>query len=78
MGISKMRQRLGYGAADMASNLVWPMICTLLCYALFRVAWCMLLIPVFETMHIVYLSYDVSFFLMFFLLMPVYRRQLRS
>lgn len=30
MGISKMRQRLGFGAADMASNLVWPMICTYL------------------------------------------------
>ena len=30
MGISKMRQRLGYGAADMASNLIWPMICTYL------------------------------------------------
>ena len=25
-----MRQRLGYGAADMASNLIWPMICTYL------------------------------------------------
>ena len=30
MGISKIRQRLGYGAADMASNLIWPMICTYL------------------------------------------------
>ena len=30
MGISKTRQRLGYGAADMASNLIWPMICTYL------------------------------------------------
>lgn len=30
MGFSKTRQRLGYGAADMASNLVWPMICTYL------------------------------------------------
>lgn len=30
MVFSKMRQRLGYGAADMASNLVWPMICTYL------------------------------------------------
>lgn len=30
MGFSKMRQRLGYGAADMASNLVWPMITTYL------------------------------------------------
>ena len=25
-----MRQRLGYGAADMASNLIWPMICAYL------------------------------------------------
>lgn len=30
MGFSKTRQRFGYGAADMASNLVWPMICTYL------------------------------------------------
>ncbi len=30
MGFSKMRQRFGYGAADMASNLIWPMICTYL------------------------------------------------
>ena len=52
----------------------WPMFCTLLCYAVFRVAWCRLLIPVFATMRIVYLSYDVSFFLMFILLLPVYRR----
>ncbi|HCA04657.1 MAG TPA: hypothetical protein DEO32_02035 [Ruminococcaceae bacterium] len=26
MGFSKTRQRLGFGAADMASNLIWPMI----------------------------------------------------
>ncbi len=30
MGFSKTRQRLGYGAADMASNLIWPMITTYL------------------------------------------------
>lgn len=30
MGISKTRQRLGFGAADMASNFVWPMITTYL------------------------------------------------
>ena len=30
MQISKIRQRLGYGAADMASNLIWPMICAYL------------------------------------------------
>lgn len=26
MGFSKMRQRFGYGSADLASNLIWPMI----------------------------------------------------
>lgn len=26
MGFSKMRQRIGYGSADLASNLIWPMI----------------------------------------------------
>jgi hypothetical protein len=50
------------------------MLCTLLCYAVFRVLWCTLLIPVFHTMCVVYLSYDVSFFLMMLLLLPVYRR----
>ena len=53
---------------------LWPMLCTLLCYAVFRVLWCTLLIPVFQTMRVVYLSYDVSFFLMTFMLVPVYRR----
>ena len=66
------------GALKGFGKSIWPMLCTLLCYAVFRVAWCMLLIPVFETMHIVYLSYDVSFFLMFFLLLPVCLRQLNS
>ena len=51
-----------------------PMLCTLLCYAVFRVLWCTLLIPVFPTMRVVYLSYDVSFFLMTLLLLPFYRR----
>ena len=50
------------------------MLCTLLCYAIFRVLWCTLLIPVFQTMSVVYLSYNVSFFLMMLLLLPVYRR----
>lgn len=52
----------------------WPMVCTLVCYALFRVAWCRLLIPLFPSMYVVYLSYDVSFFLMLALLLPFYRR----
>ncbi|MCR5174226.1 MAG: MATE family efflux transporter [Oscillospiraceae bacterium] len=52
----------------------WPMLCTLLCYAVFRVVWCLVMIPLFPTMRIVYLSYDISFFLMFALLLPAYRR----
>ena len=44
------------GAIKGFGKTIWPMICTLLCYALFRVAWCLMLIPVFNSMHIVYLS----------------------
>ena len=62
------------GAIKGFGKTTWPMCCTLLCYALFRVAWCRLLIPVFQSMRVVYLSYDVSFFLMLALLLPVYRR----
>ena len=62
------------GAIKGFGKTLWPMLCTLLCYALFRVLWCTLLIPVFQTMRVVYLSYDVSFFLMTLLLLPVYRR----
>ena len=62
------------GAIKGFGKTCWPMFCTLLCYAVFRVAWCQLLIPIFATMRIVYLSYDVSFFLMYILLLPVYRR----
>ena len=64
------------GAIKGLGKTAWPMFCTLLCYALFRVLWCLLLIPVFSTMRVVYLSYDVSFFLMLALLLPVYRRSL--
>ena len=54
-------------------NTAYPMFCTLICYALFRVVWCRALIPAFPTMHIVYLSYVVSFFLLLVLLLPKYR-----
>lgn len=52
----------------------WPMLCTLLCYAVFRVVWCMLMIPWLQTMRMVYCSYDLSFFLMLAMLLPAYRR----
>ncbi len=56
----------------------WPMLCTLLCYAVFRVVWCMLMIPQLQTMRMVYCSYDLSFFLMLAMLLPAYRRILSS
>jgi len=58
-------------------DTTWPMICTLVCYSLFRVLWCRLLIPVFHTMWVVYFSYDVSFFLMLGMLVSRYRRKIR-
>ncbi len=61
------------GAIKGLGNTWYPMLCTLLCYSLFRVIWCLLLIPCFPSMRVVYLSYDVSFLLMMFLLIPVYR-----
>ena len=65
------------GAIKGLGKTAYPMLCTLLCYALFRVIWCALLIPVLRSMIAVYLSYDVSFFLMLALLLPMYRRSLR-
>ena len=56
----------------------WPMLCTLLCYSVFRVVWCMLMIPRLQTMRMVYCSYDISFFLMLAMLLPAYRRILSS
>lgn len=66
------------GAVKGLGDTSWPMVCTLLCYSLFRVLWCRLLVPCFPTMRVVYLSYDISFFLMLLLLLPRYRRMLRS
>lgn len=61
------------GAVKGMGNTFYPMICTLVCYALFRVGWCGMLLKTFVTMRVVYLSYAVSFLLMFFMIMPVYR-----
>ena len=66
------------GAIKGLGNTTWPMICTLVCYSLFRVLWCRLLIPVHPTMRVVYSSYVVSFFLMLAMLVPMCRRLCRS
>ena len=65
------------GAIKGLGDTSYPMICTLFCYSVFRVIWCAALIPVFESMRVVYLSYDVSFFLMTAMLIPMYRRRFR-
>lgn len=60
------------GAIKGLGSTIYPMICTLVCYSVFRVLWCRILIPIYHTMRIVYLSYDVSFILMLLMLLPVY------
>lgn len=59
-------------------DTTWPMICTLVCYSLFRVLWCHVLIPAHPTMRVVYSSYVVSFFLTLAMLVPAYRRRMRT
>ena len=58
-------------------DTTWPMICTLVCYSLFRVLWCHILIPIYPSMRVVYSSYVVSFFLMLGMLVPAYKGRMR-
>ena len=66
------------GAVKGMGDTFYPMVCTLVCYALFRVIWCGILLKSFMTMRVVYLSYAVSFVLLFLMIMPVYRRLLKK
>jgi len=66
------------GALKGLGKTTFPMICTLVCYCIFRVAWCQLLIPVFNTMIVVYTSYDVSWVILIAMLLPVYIRTLKE
>lgn len=52
----------------------YPMVCSMICYCLFRVAWCRLLLPVWWDMRVVYHCYNVSLFLMCLLLAVRYRQ----
>lgn len=52
----------------------YPMVCSMICYCLFRVAWCRLLLPVWWDMRVVYHCYNASLFLMCLLLAVRYRR----
>lgn len=66
------------GAVKGLGSAIYPMICTLVCYSIFRVIWCWMLIPVHPTMRVVYLSYDVSFLLLLIMILPVYHRMVHN
>lgn len=66
------------GALKGLGKTTFPMICTLLCYCMFRVLWCQVLIPLFPSMMVVYTSYDVSWFLMIAMLVPMLRKTLKE
>jgi len=66
------------GTVKGLGNTFWPMITTLVSYALFRGLWCKLMVHVFPTMDTVYWSYNISFLIMMAMLLPVFFRMLRS
>ncbi len=66
------------GTVKGLGSTFYPMICTLICYSIFRVFWCWILIPLHPTMRVVYLSYAVSFLLMLIMILPVYYRMIHK
>ena len=56
----------------------YPMVCSIICYCLFRVAWCQLLLPVWWDMRVIYHCYNVSLLLMLILLGSRYYKILKK
>ena len=56
----------------------FPMLCCMICYCIFRIAWCTLLIPVFHDIRVIYFSYDASWVLMILLLTIEYRNVMKK
>ena len=54
-----------------------PMVCSMICYCFFRVAWCQMLLPFFWDMRVIYTSYDVSWIIMIVLLVWKYKHAYR-
>ena len=52
----------------------FPMLCSLLCYCIFRVVWCRILLWVFWDIRVIYFSYDVSWIIMIALLVSQYQK----
>ena len=51
-----------------------PMVVTVLCYCVFRIAWCGLLLPLWHDMRVIYLSYILSWVIMIVLMAFCCRR----
>lgn len=49
-------------------HIGYPMACSLVCYCVFRIAWCRLLLPVWTDMRVIYHCYNISLLLMLVLL----------
>ena len=54
------------------------MLCSLLCYCIFRVVWCRILLLFFWDIRVIYFSYDVSWIIMIALLVSQYHKVFRS
>ena len=55
----------------------FPMLCSLICYCIFRVVWCRILLLFFWDIRVIYFSYDVSWIIMIALLVSQYRKVYR-
>lgn len=55
----------------------FPMLCSLICYCIFRVVWCRILLLFFWDIRVIYFSYDVSWVIMIVLLISQYRKVYR-
>ena len=53
---------------------LYPMVCTLCCYCIFRVVWCLVWIRTVRSMIVVYTSYDVSWVIMLVMLVVMYKK----
>lgn len=55
----------------------FPMLCSLICYCIFRISWCQILLPLIWNIRVVYFSYDASWIIMIILLVLQYRNVYR-
>lgn len=55
----------------------FPMLCSLICYCIFRISWCQILLPFIWNIRVIYFSYDASWIIMIVLLVSQYRKVYR-